>query len=109
METIRDSAFGKLVRIFTRKRWLRYPEEIDPSLWTECLKPEPNVKDEEAATLADTEADSWGLYAVMSQASRASRRLSSIAETSGVDKATPLLIDWRGEHDSEVCTRTLAF
>ncbi|KAF7591153.1 hypothetical protein BBP40_001927 [Aspergillus hancockii] len=101
METIRDSAFGKLVRVFTGKRWLRYPEEIDPSLWTECLRPVPSVKDEEAATLADTEADSWGLYAVMSQASRVSRRLNSIAETEGVDNATPLLIDWRGAEDSE--------
>ena len=102
METIRDSTFGKLVRVFTGNRLLRYPEEIDPSLWTECLKPEPSVKDEEAATLADTEEDTFGLYAVMSQASRASRRLDSIASTTGVNRGTPLLVDWRGPDDPEV-------
>ncbi|BAE56292.1 unnamed protein product [Aspergillus oryzae RIB40] len=101
METIRDSTFGKLVRVFTRNRLLRYPEEVNPALWTECLKPEPSVKDEEAATLADTEEDTFGLYAVMSQASRASRRLNSIASTAGVDRGTPLLVDWRGPDDPE--------
>lgn len=106
METIRDSTFGKLVRVFTRNRLLRYPEEVNPALWTECLKPEPSVKDEEAATLADTEEDTFGLYAVMSQASRASRRLNSIASTAGVDRGTPLLVDWRGPDDPEVRIQT---
>lgn len=32
METVRDSAFGHLVRLITNKRFFKYPEEVDPSL-----------------------------------------------------------------------------
>ncbi|KAA8645033.1 uncharacterized protein ATNIH1004_009244 [Aspergillus tanneri] len=103
METIRDSAFGKLVRIFSGRRWLRYPEEIDPSIWTECLKTERQVTDEEAAALADSEVDSFGLYTVMSQvSSRVSRRLTSTSHGEYGEKRPPVVIDWRGLDDSEV-------
>ncbi|KAE8382871.1 major facilitator superfamily domain-containing protein [Aspergillus bertholletiae] len=103
METIRDTAFGKLVRIFSRNRLLQYPEEIDRSLWTKCLKTERSVKDEEATTLADSDAEdgTFGLYAVMSQASRASRRMSSATSTAPLDTEAPLLVEWRGSDDSE--------
>ncbi|THC95884.1 hypothetical protein EYZ11_004615 [Aspergillus tanneri] len=101
METIRDSAFGKLVRIFSGRRWLRYPEEIDPSIWTECLKTERQVTDEEAAALADSEVDSFGLYTVMSQvSSRVSRRLTSTSHGEYGEKRPPVVIDWRGLDDT---------
>ncbi|KAE8153979.1 major facilitator superfamily domain-containing protein [Aspergillus avenaceus] len=102
METIRDSAFGKLVRLISRNRCLQYPEEKNPCNWTGCLKAEPKVKDEEAAaTVGDSEADAWGLYAVMSQASRASRCLTAVSEAKSAETDTPVLIDWYGPDDSE--------
>ncbi|KAL4897762.1 major facilitator superfamily domain-containing protein [Aspergillus ambiguus] len=106
METLRDSAFGKLMRIFSRKHLFPYPEEADPGAWTNYLKTENQVKDEEAATLASTEEpDAFGLYTVMSQASRTARRLSSVSTTLGdqpMDKSTaPIVIDWSGPDDSE--------
>ncbi|KAL5359761.1 major facilitator superfamily domain-containing protein [Aspergillus floccosus] len=106
METLRDSAFGKLVRIFSHKRFFPYPEEADPGAWTNYLKTENQVKDEEAATLADSDdADAFGLYTVMSQASRSARRLSSASTVHGdtpANKATaPIVIDWSGPDDSE--------
>ncbi|KAF9892962.1 hypothetical protein FE257_000554 [Aspergillus nanangensis] len=108
LETLRDSAFGKLVRIFSGKRIFRYPEEIDTGCWTNYLKTEAQIKDEEAATLAagesDDDADCFGLYTVMSQVSR-SARLSCASTTQGdgvVDKSmAPLVIDWGGPDDSE--------
>lgn len=108
METIRDSAFGKLVRIFSRKRWLRYPEENDTGMWTEYLKTEKQVKDEEAAA-SESDQENLGLYTVLSQASRASRRLSSASTVrqGGGEGAHPnpnasLVIDWSGPDDPEV-------
>ncbi|OJJ72050.1 hypothetical protein ASPBRDRAFT_178061 [Aspergillus brasiliensis CBS 101740] len=107
METIRDSAFGKLVRIFSGKRWLRYPEENDTGMWTEYLKTEKQVKDEEAAA-SESDQENLGLYTVLSQASRASRRLSSAltARHDGGEGAHPnpdasLVIDWSGPDDPE--------
>ncbi|PYH63521.1 MFS transporter [Aspergillus vadensis CBS 113365] len=107
METIRDSAFGKLVRIFSGKRWLRYPEENDTGMWTEYLKTEKQVKDEEAAA-SESDQENLGLYTVLSQASRASRRLSttSTARHDGAEGAHPnpnasLVIDWSGPDDPE--------
>lgn len=34
---IRDSALGQLLRLITRNRVLRYPEEIDPSIWQKYI------------------------------------------------------------------------
>lgn len=108
METLRDSAFGKLVRIFSGKRVLRYPEEIDTGCWTSYLNTEPQINDEEAATLADLddEPDAFGLYTVMSQVSRSARRLSSVSTAHGdaqVNKSqVPIVVGWSGPDDSEV-------
>lgn len=35
--TIRDTAFGQLVRLVSGKRLFKYPEEVDPSIWTKYL------------------------------------------------------------------------
>lgn len=36
-ELFRDTAFGHLCRLVTGKRVFRYPEEVDPSIWTRYL------------------------------------------------------------------------
>lgn len=36
-ELIRDTTFGHLVRFVTRKRFLKYAEEADPSLWKQFI------------------------------------------------------------------------
>ncbi|OJJ33896.1 hypothetical protein ASPWEDRAFT_60457 [Aspergillus wentii DTO 134E9] len=108
METIRDSAFGKLVRIFSGGRWLRYPEEIDSSVWTEYLKTEPEAEKEEAATpVNEDEENCYGLYTVMSQVSRTSRRMSiastirNSSENATAGTSGGIVISWRGPDDSE--------
>lgn len=104
METIRDSAFGKLVRIFSGGRLLKYPEELDPCVWTDYLRTEPKLEREPTETGSDDESDNFGLYTVMSQVSRCSRRLPSAhtSQNDGIRNGTPIVIDWSGPNDSEV-------
>lgn len=105
METIRDSAFGKLVRIFSGGRLLRYPEETDPCVWTNYLKTEAKLERESTDTGSDDETDCFGLYTVMSQASRTcSRRLTPAHpfQSDRMKNGVPIVIDWSGPEDSEV-------
>lgn len=114
MKTLWDSAFRKMVRIFSGRRLFCYPEEIDQAAWMNYLKTENQVKDEEAATRAGSslmnadDPETFGLYTVMSQASRSARRMSSVSNivgvaTAGTEEAL-IVIDW-AEEDSEVRTR----
>ncbi|KAJ5692471.1 hypothetical protein N7462_001894 [Penicillium macrosclerotiorum] len=112
METFRDTAFGKLVRLSSRYRWMQYPEEQDGSIWPEYLKPETETKDEEAPTpVTENEnqenLEAYGLYTVMSQVtSTRSRRMSCASTlhdrpTSNSQATQPLVISWRGPDDPE--------
>lgn len=111
METLRDTAFGKLVRLFSRYRWMQYPEEQDTSIWIEYLKSEtektyeePSMSMNEHENPEDLEA--FGLYTVRSQLSTRSRRTSCASTVYNKDQnpsdSQPLVISWRGPDDSEV-------
>ena len=39
-DLIRDSPFGHIVRLVTRKKCFQYPEEKDPSLWKKYVNQE---------------------------------------------------------------------
>jgi len=114
METLRDTAFGKLVRLISRHRWMQYPEEQDPSVWTEYLKTETETeKTEEEPSTPTTETENpedleaFGIYSLRSQLSSRSRRMSyaSTLQNGGPDPTNkqPLVISWRGPDDPEVC------
>jgi DHA1 family multidrug resistance protein-like MFS transporter len=103
METIRDTAFGKLVRLFSRQRWMRYPEEQDVSIWPEFLKTETDAKEEGERTTSlenPEDLETFGLYTVTSQAATRARRVSSSSTLRESGQA--LVISWRGHDDSEV-------
>lgn len=102
METIRDTAFGKLVRVFSHQRWMQYPEEQDVSIWPEYLKEETREKEEGYHPTPNEnpeDLEAYGLYTVTSQATTRSRRLSS--STLG-NSGQALVISWRGQNDPEV-------
>lgn len=109
METLRDTAFGKVVRIVTGTRWMRYPEEIDEQIWPRYTKTEDEIKDQdqEVTTIPEDDGDCFGLYTVMSQVSR-SRRLSSTSAAHEVSKDPSrhaqqhIVIGWLDENDVEV-------
>lgn len=110
METLRDTAFGKLVRLFSRYKWMKYNEEKDTSVWPTYLKKESKKRLEASSPQSQRENDdleAFGLYAVMSQCSTRARRMSSLTPTSkdeqNQDLANqPLIISWSGSDDSEV-------
>ncbi|KAJ5118768.1 hypothetical protein N7448_010476 [Penicillium atrosanguineum] len=110
METLRDTAFGKLVRLFSRYRWMQYPEEQDASVWTEYLKTETEKPEEEPSTPVNEnenpeDLEAFGLYTVRSQLSSRSRRMSCASTVQdgnqGRSNGQPLVISWRGPDDSE--------
>jgi DHA1 family multidrug resistance protein-like MFS transporter len=104
METLRDTAFGKLVRLATRTKFMQYPEEKDFSVWTEYLKTETKNEAESSMTEnesgKDEDLEACGIYTVISQASSRPRKMSS-ASTIGSESQS-ILISWRGADDPEV-------
>lgn len=104
METLRDTAFGKLVRLATGYKYMQYPEEKDASLWTEYLKTE--IKDEAESSMTETgngnveDLEACGIYTVMSQVSTRTRRTSSASTVGGANQS--IVISWRGDDDPEV-------
>ncbi|GKZ20819.1 hypothetical protein AbraIFM66951_004087 [Aspergillus brasiliensis] len=107
METIRDSAFGKLVRFLSGYRLLLYPEELDNVTWRKYLRT-PEVNEEEGLTLIRGEDfyDQHSLYTVMSQATRRRRQRPPLRSVlagpwHGVKEVSPEAIGWGGPDDSE--------
>lgn len=105
METLRDTAFGKLVRLFSRYTCMKYPEEQDASVRSEYLKTDIASKkeaDEASTSQTDNESpedlEAFGLYAVMSQCSTRTRRISTLkdGENNSQQAKLPLVISWRG-------------
>jgi DHA1 family multidrug resistance protein-like MFS transporter len=90
METIRDSAFGKLVRFLRGYRLFQCPEEMDGLTWRKYLQT-PDAYQDEAMTETSSEGfyEQNALYTVMSQCTRREKPpLKSV-----------LAGPWRGIHD----------
>lgn len=109
IETIRDSAFGKLVRLFSGGALLRYPEETLELAWRTYLQTSAEAEQYEvtAATSEGELPQPYGLYTVVSQASYRGRRRPPLKSVlagpwRGAQGKTPVLIGWEGPDDSEV-------
>lgn len=109
IEILRDSAFGKLLRIFSGTTLLPYPEEAHESAWRTYLQTSAEAEQhEETTTTSDKELpQSYGLDTVISQASHRSRRRPSLNSAlagpwRGPKGKTAVLIGWGGPDDSEV-------
>ncbi|OJK00414.1 hypothetical protein ASPACDRAFT_28651 [Aspergillus aculeatus ATCC 16872] len=104
IETIRDTGFGKLVRLFSGGRLLRFPEEEDPSIWTTYVKAPEEAKPEQSGPSGsdydsyEEDLEAYGLYTVMSQASRVGRRTSTATSAtalpSSAQRGSPTIITW---------------
>jgi DHA1 family multidrug resistance protein-like MFS transporter len=42
-DLIRDTAFGQIVRVSTKRKYLQYPEEKDPELWRKWVSEEKSA------------------------------------------------------------------
>jgi DHA1 family multidrug resistance protein-like MFS transporter len=81
----RDTVFGQFVRLITRKGLLKFPDELDPTLWKQCVQSEMNVSSSifgEFCDLADSRDHVGNL-----------RHKKSIVL---------YLVDWYGPDDEEV-------
>ncbi|GLA40602.1 hypothetical protein AnigIFM63309_008436 [Aspergillus niger] len=102
MDTISDSAFGKVVRFLTKSRLLPYSEEKVHDICHQYAREQPEARDEKTplSPVGGAEEDeTWGLYSVMSQASRVTRRnswQSTLDGRSSVIRPGTLLL-WTGE------------
>ena len=38
---VRDTVFGHAVRLLSRNQLLQFPDEVDPTLWKQCIHREP--------------------------------------------------------------------
>ncbi|KAJ5151363.1 synaptic vesicle transporter [Penicillium canariense] len=107
-EIIRDSAFGKLLRIVSGTALLPYPEETDHLTWRTYVQKSAGAEPYETTVeTSDAEfSESYGLYTVVSQASYRSRRRPPLRTAlagpwRGAQGKTPVIIGWGGPDDSE--------
>jgi DHA1 family multidrug resistance protein-like MFS transporter len=113
IETLRDSAFGKLLRVISGTTLLPYPEETHELAWRTYLQPYAQAELHEATeTTSDEELPQpYGLYTVVSQAAYRSRRRPPLKSAlagpwRGAKGKTPVVIGWGGPDDSEVRHRS---
>lgn len=108
-EILRDSAFGKLLRIFSGTILLPYPEEAHELAWRTYIQTSADAEQHEESTATSEKGlpQSYGLYTVISQASHRHRRRPSLNSAlagpwRGPKGKTPVIIGWGGPDDSEV-------
>ena len=87
---IRNTVFGQAVRLASGNRLLRYPDELDPSLWKKCIEqtePAPGQS-------AEDQMKSTG-----SRSTHATERDDLNGMSAGEEKV--LLVGWYGLNDPE--------
>ncbi|KAI9039817.1 MFS transporter [Aspergillus affinis] len=98
MEIIRDTTFGKVIRLLSGGKWLPYPEEVCPSAWS--LYVQHSQEKGNPDVISDI-SDSYTLYTVLSQVTqtRSDGRRESILKFGDEFKT----ISWResGDRDKE--------
>ncbi|KAJ6104646.1 hypothetical protein N7523_010966 [Penicillium sp. IBT 18751x] len=108
IEVLRDSAFGKVLRIFSGTKVFPYPEEVHELAWRTYLQTSAETDQPELSTTTSEKEsiEPYGLYTVVSQASYRSRRRPSLNSAlagpwRGSKGKTPVIIGWGGPDDSE--------
>lgn len=43
VDLLRDTAFGQIIRVITKRKFLQYPEEKDPELWRQWVSEEKSA------------------------------------------------------------------
>lgn len=97
---LHGTIFAQLMRLVSGKRWCRYPDEIDPSLWKKAMRqdtPEQSnlsvdVSNKEVQNEKDPEAQNGVLQNEKLQ--------QGVRDNNG--KREIFLVDWYGPDDPEV-------
>ena len=123
LDLIRDSAFGHIVRLVTRNKYLQYPEEKDPEIWKKYVSHEKaGYAAYHGATQPPENADEIDeltqAHGVRSRDDRHDSETSSRTIGNGVNEASGVrvdpekgkdlhVVDWYGPDDPQVCSPQL--
>ncbi|RDW74892.1 caffeine resistance protein [Coleophoma cylindrospora] len=113
----RDTVFGQVVRLFSRNRHFRFPDELDPTLWKQCVHGnsaassstvgESYDRAESRDQTAAVNVSDGGEKGLKPEAPTARTNGSGDVQTldqgdSGHEKPTGVrLVDWYGPNDQE--------
>lgn len=116
-DRFRDTVFGQVVRLLSGKRLLKFPDELDLTLWKECVQKDsvtasstPGEKDSLAGSGDQTAADisdsgekveKQGGNMLSEKGSRNRHILPQSYLSHGKTKNV-ILVDWYGPDDQEV-------
>jgi DHA1 family multidrug resistance protein-like MFS transporter len=112
METIRDSAFGKIVRVLSNARYFQYPEEIGNETCKLYFINDEQIKNKIQNAVDETEVGGYAIDTLIAQASRHEHEHEREDPEAAIDarqrKHDFELIGWSNDHDSEVSNSDLA-
>ena len=101
-ELLRDTAFSHCLRLVTRGKGFRYPEEVDPSLWKKYVHAEKSASTADRGQPASPSARSSATEV------EPDARLANDEPNRPVDPekgGDPYIVDWYGPSDPEVSNR----
>lgn len=112
METLRDSAFGQLVRLMTRNKVFQFPEEKDPSLCERYINAEKlgNMAHHDSTESDNVKEKSTDMDPLASSRTSSPIQVGQDAPANGAsqkpvdpEKGRDLhMLDWYGPEDPDV-------
>ena len=103
---LQSTIFGQLVRMVSRNRKLRYPDEIDPSLWKVALQRDPSQEPHQSQQSCErqhpdgqTDESEKGMKTYGAQSGDIERSGQLISPTA--NPSDVVVVGWYGPDDSE--------
>ncbi|KAF2100720.1 MFS general substrate transporter [Rhizodiscina lignyota] len=102
-EHMRDTVFGQVVRLLSRNRLLKFPDELDPTLWKQCLQEDSTTSEEQKGL---TGTSNW---TTTGESGNTAEAQSPAFTNENLDHVKPsnekvtdaVLVDWYGPDDQE--------
>lgn len=114
-DEFRDAVFGQVVRLLFRKRLLKFPDEIDPTLWKQCIRTDTTTDSTASGTqnapagssdcIADDVNDNEEKVQKQNSGDSSthdSREKQYLGDSSHENTTDVVLVDWYGPGDQEV-------
>ena len=113
----RDTVFGQVVRLLSKNRLLRFPDELNPTLWKQCVEQDPSAASSTSGELDGLPASGDHIAADVSvRGEKCQKQGTGMSSAHGSgdrqvmhdgnpsrEKTTGVrLVDWYGPGDQEV-------
>lgn len=118
-DLLRDTVFGQLIRLLFGNRIHKFPDEVDPNLWKQCLREEGVEASSISGHINDLKSFTGSRVEARNAAKREQQGNSvdpafgngPISLERGIEgnekPDSVLLVDWYGSDDKEVCGQCL--